>query len=151
MILQAIEAGVPEERIAKALNVTAKTIRDSKNRLNGICKEAIETLKDKPIADVALRSLKKVKSYRQIEMAGLMTMSNTFTTSYAKALLAATPADQLLEPPKPDTRPEQIAKLERDANGRARLRGARGVLQPRHTQPSGRSRLPEDPAPRTHA
>lgn len=112
MILQAIEAGVPEERIAKALNVTAKTIRDSKNRLNGICKEAIETLKDKPIADVALRSLKKVKSYRQIEMAGLMTMSNTFTTSYAKALLAATPADQLLEPPKPDTRPEQIAKLE---------------------------------------
>ena len=35
MILQAIEAGVPEERIAKALNVTPKTIRDSMNRLSG--------------------------------------------------------------------------------------------------------------------
>ncbi|MBX3218948.1 MAG: ParB N-terminal domain-containing protein [Labilithrix sp.] len=112
MILRAIEAGVPEERIAKALNVTTKTIRESKNRLNGICKEAIETLKDKPIAEVALRSLKKVKPYRQIEMAGLMTMSNTFTASYAKTLLAATPSEQLLDPPKPDTRPEQISKLE---------------------------------------
>lgn len=112
MILQAIESGVPEERIAKALNVTPKTIRDSKNRLSGICKEAIEPLKDKPIAEMTLRALKKVKPYRQIEIAGLMTMSNTFTPSYAKALLAATPAEQLLEPPKPDARPEQIAMLE---------------------------------------
>lgn len=112
MILKAIEAGVPEERIAKALNVTAKTIRESKTRLNDICREAIEALKDKPIAEGALRSLKKVKPYRQVEMADLMTMSNTFTASYAKALLAATPPDQLLAPAKPDARPEQIAKFE---------------------------------------
>jgi ParB-like chromosome segregation protein Spo0J len=112
MIMKAIEAGVPEERIAKALNVTPQTIRDSKNRLNDICHEAIEALKDKPIAAVALRSLKKVKPYRQIEMAELMTLSNTFTASYAKALLAATPSDQIVAPAKPDTRPEQIAKLE---------------------------------------
>ncbi len=112
MILKAIEAGVSEERIAKALNVTPKTIRNSKTRLNDICPEAIEALKDKPIADAALRTLKKVKPYRQVEMADLMTMSNTFTASYAKTLLAATTADQLLAAPKPDARPEQIAKLQ---------------------------------------
>ena len=112
MILKAIEAGVPEERIAKALNVTPKTIRNSKTRLNDICKEAIEALKDKPIADAALRSLKKVKPYRQVEMADLMTMSNTYTASYAKALLAATPAEQLLSAAKSEAKPEQIAKLQ---------------------------------------
>ena len=45
---------------------------------------------DALIADVALRLLKKVKAYRQHEMAELMTLSNTYTASYARALLAAT-------------------------------------------------------------
>ncbi len=112
MILKAIDAGVPEERIAKALNVTPKTIRESKNKLTDISPEALELLKDKPIADVALRLLKKVKAYRQHEMAELMTLSNTYTASYAWALLAATTGDQLVAPLKPDSRPEQLAKLE---------------------------------------
>ena len=112
MILKAIEAGVPEERIAKALNVSPKTIRESKTKLTDITPDAIEFLKDKPIADMALRLLKKVKPYRQVEMAELMTVSNTYTASYAKALLAATPNDQMISPPKPDTRPEQLAKVE---------------------------------------
>lgn len=112
MILKAIEAGVPEESIARALNVATKTIRESKNKLTDITPEALERLKDKPIADQALRLLKKVKPYRQIEMAELMVLSNTYTASYAKALLAATSEDQLLAPLKPDSRPEQIAKLE---------------------------------------
>jgi len=42
---------VPEERIAKALNVSVKTIKDSKQQLIHISPEAIEVLKDKPIAD----------------------------------------------------------------------------------------------------
>ena len=112
MILKAIESGVSEERIAKALNVTPKTIRESKNKLTDISAEALDLLKDKPIADVALRLLKKVKPYRQVEMAELMTLSNTYTASYAKALLAATPVEQLVAPLKPDSRPEQLAKLE---------------------------------------
>lgn len=111
MIQKAIEAGVSEERIAKALNVTPKTIKESKNKLTDISPEALELLKDKPIADLALRLLKKVKAYRQFEMAELMTLSSTYTASYAKALLAATPAEQLVAPAKPDSRPE-LAKLE---------------------------------------
>jgi ParB-like chromosome segregation protein Spo0J len=112
MILKAVEAGVSEESIARALNLAINTIRERKNKLKDITPQAIETLKDKPIADQALRILKKVKPYRQIEMAELMTLSNTYTAPYAKALLAATTADQLVAPPKPDSRPEQITKLE---------------------------------------
>lgn len=60
---------------------------------------------------MALRLLKKVKPYRQIEMAELMTLSNTYSASYAKALFAATPADLIVRPLKPDSRPE-LSKLE---------------------------------------
>jgi ParB-like chromosome segregation protein Spo0J len=112
MILKAIDEGVSEERLAKALNVKPQTIRESKTKLADISADAIELLKDKPIADRALRTLKKVKAFRQVEMAELMTLSNTYTAPYAEALLAATPRDQLVAPLKPDSRPEQLAKLE---------------------------------------
>lgn len=112
MIMKAIEAGVSEERIARALNLSPKTIRAARSKLTDITPEAIDRLKDKPVADQALRVMKKVKPYRQVEMAELMVLSNTYTTPYAKALLAATPAEQLVAPLKADSRPEQIAKLE---------------------------------------
>lgn len=112
MIQKAIDDGVSEERIAKALNVTPKTIRDSKSQLADISPDAIDLLKDKPVATMALRLFKKVKPYRQVEMAELMTTSGTYTASYAKLLLASTPRDQLVDAEKPDTRPEQMAKLE---------------------------------------
>jgi hypothetical protein len=112
MILKAIEAGVSEERIAKALNVSPKTIRDSKKRLDDISPEALDLLKDKPIADMALRCLKKVRPYRQVEMAECMVRANTFTTNYARALLEGTPSDQRIDVAHPMTKPEQLAKLE---------------------------------------
>lgn len=95
MILKAIDAGAPEERIAKALNVSPKTIRDNRSRLQGICPEAIELLKDKPITAGGLRLLKRVKPMRQITMAELMNASGTYSLAYAHALLAGTPKDQL--------------------------------------------------------
>lgn len=54
MILKAIDAGASEERIAKALNVSPQTIRANRSHLLGICSEAIELLKDKPITAQAL-------------------------------------------------------------------------------------------------
>jgi ParB-like chromosome segregation protein Spo0J len=112
MILKAIDAGVSEERIAKALNVSPRTIRESRTKLADIAPEALDRLKDKPITDLALRILKKVKPFRQIEMADLMNLSRTYTTPYAKSLLATTPSDQLLAAPKNTKKPEDIAKLE---------------------------------------
>jgi hypothetical protein len=112
MILKAIKDGVPEEVIAATLNVKPRTIRESHTKLANIAPEALERLKDKPVADQALRLLKKVKPYRQAEMAELMVLSNTYTAPYARTLLATTTPDQLVTPPQADTRPEQIAQLE---------------------------------------
>jgi hypothetical protein len=112
MLLKAIDEGVSEETIARSLNVAPKTIRESKNKLADIAPEALELLKDKPVANHTLRVLKRVRPYRQVEMAEVMILSNTYGASYAKVLLAATPEDQLVAPLKPDSRPEQVAKLE---------------------------------------
>jgi ParB-like chromosome segregation protein Spo0J len=59
MILKAIDAEVPEERIAKALNVTARRVRESRSKVADLSPETLEHLKDKPIADMALRLLRR--------------------------------------------------------------------------------------------
>src|SRR5205807_2423930 len=47
MIVKAIERGVPEHRIAKALNVDVAMIVRKRSLLEGICSEVAELLKDK--------------------------------------------------------------------------------------------------------
>jgi hypothetical protein len=84
MILRAIAAGVPEERLARALNLNVNTIRGGRHLLSDICPEAIEILKDKPVAEAALRAMKRVKPMRQIEMAELMIATGTYTKAYAE-------------------------------------------------------------------
>jgi ParB-like chromosome segregation protein Spo0J len=98
MILKAVERGVPEERIAKALNVDVQTIRRKRNLLDGICAEAAEILKDKLIAIQTFTELKKMVPLRQLEAAELMVAMNKYTISYAKSLLAATPQAHLVVP-----------------------------------------------------
>lgn len=97
MILKAIEQGVSEEDIAKALNVDVRKIRSKKNMLKGISKDVAELLKEKRIAESTLQILKKVSPSRQLEMAELMISLNTYSTTYAKALLASTSEEQLLK------------------------------------------------------
>jgi hypothetical protein len=118
MIVRAIERGVPEERIARALNIDASTLRQKKYALSGICPEAIELLKDKFIATYTFSILKKMKPLRQVEAAELMVAMNKFTISYAMSLLAATPQDKLKETPKrkkfKGLSDDQMAMMERE-------------------------------------
>jgi len=118
MILKAIDRGVPEDRIAKALDVNVPSIRAKRQLLDGICAEAAELLKDKHCPMNTFRSLKKMNPMRQVEIAELMIAMNNFSVSYSKALLAATPQNQLIDPEKPKTfkgvSPEQIARMERE-------------------------------------
>lgn len=100
MILKAIKNGVSEEKIAKTLNVEILKIREKRNLLDGICPEAIDLLRDKKISPNALKVLKKVLPMRQIELAELMVAANNYSVPYAKALLAATPKNQLIEQDK---------------------------------------------------
>lgn len=91
MILKAIEKGVPEERLARALNVNISSIRHKRSLLDGLCPEAVELLKDKHVPINTLGELKKLKSMRQIEAAELMIAMNKYSITYAKSLVAATP------------------------------------------------------------
>ncbi|TWJ18815.1 plasmid partitioning protein RepB C-terminal domain-containing protein [Geobacter argillaceus] len=101
MIMKAIQSGVSEEKLARALNLDISTIRNKKCLLEGICPEAIELLKDKSVPEPVFRVLKKMKAPRQINAAMLMNDQNKFTSSYAKALLDATPANQLVNKGRP--------------------------------------------------
>lgn len=119
MILKAIERGVPEERIAKALNIEVNTLRARKQLLNGICPEAADLLKDKHVAISTFSILRKMSPLRQIEAAELMVAMNQFTSTYANSLLAATGRDQLVHPDQPKNvkgiTSEQMVLMERES------------------------------------
>lgn len=118
MIMKAIENGVSEERIARALDVDVAQIRQKRDLLNGICTETVDLLKNKLASRETLRELRRVKPMRQIEMAELMLKSHNFTCSYAKCLIAATPDDQLLDPAKSKVprgvKAEEVAAMEKE-------------------------------------
>jgi ParB-like chromosome segregation protein Spo0J len=119
MIVKAVQRGVPEERIAKALNVDVQSIVRKRKLLDGICAEVAEILKDKHIAIATFTELRKLAPLRQIEAAELMVAMNKFTINYAKSLVAATPQEQLVEADKPKQvrglSDEQIALMERES------------------------------------
>ncbi len=121
MILKAIKNGVSEERIAKVLNVNLTKIRATRDLLDGICKEAVETLKTRHVSSPIFAILKKMKPMRQIEVAELMVAANNYALPYAKALLAATPAEMLVNPdkhkPVEGITPEQVAKMQKEMAG----------------------------------
>jgi ParB-like chromosome segregation protein Spo0J len=118
MILKAIDRGVPEERLAKVLDVDVAHIRRKRRLLDGICAEVAELFKDKHIAIQTFTELKKMLPLRQIEAAELMVAMNKYTANYAKSLVAATPQSQLVEATKPKRvnglNQEQMALMERE-------------------------------------
>jgi hypothetical protein len=117
MIMKAIKAGVPEERIAATLNINVSRVREKQNLLSGICLEAVAMIKDRRVSAAALREIKRVKPLRQIEMADLMITSNNFTLSYAKCLYAGTTEDQKLgdqRPKEAGMQPAETLKMQRE-------------------------------------
>ena len=110
MILRALSLGVPEARLARALDVNIKTIKEKRRLLDGICDEAAELLKDKQVALSGFQILKKMKPMRQIEAAQLMVAMNKFTINYARSLLAATPETLLVSA----ATPKQIKGISRE-------------------------------------
>lgn len=118
MILNAVRKGVPEERLARALNVNIYSIRAKRNLLSGICPEAVDLLRDKHVPINAFTELRKLKPMRQIEAAELMVAMNRYSTGYAKSLVAASPEDQLIAERRKIIKgltSEQIALMERES------------------------------------
>ncbi|HEX8301443.1 plasmid partitioning protein RepB C-terminal domain-containing protein [Sphingomonas sp.] len=97
MILNAVKKGVPEERLARALNVDIASIRKKRNLLVGICPEAADLLRDKHVPLNAFVDLRRLKPMRQIVAAEMMIAMNRYSTSYVRSIVAGTPDDQLVE------------------------------------------------------
>lgn len=118
MILQAVERKVSEERLARALNIDMSTLRQKKRALNGVCPEAVEILKDKPVSLGVFALLKRMAPLRQIEAAEMMVGMNRYAKGYVHALLAATPEAQLAPDAKPKAvkglSAEQVTLMERE-------------------------------------
>src|SRR5271169_5966928 len=72
MIVKAIECGVSEEKLARALNVDIKRIKTKRTLLDGVCPEVAEMLSDKPVDTDVFTLLRKMKPLRQIEAVELM-------------------------------------------------------------------------------
>jgi DNA-binding transcriptional MerR regulator len=135
MIRRAIDRGVPEEKIAKALDVNPEAIRRKVRMLNGICDETVSILKDKPCPMAVFEILKKMSPLRQIEAAELLVTANNYSVAYASAILAGTPQAQLAEGSKPKLvkgiTPEAVARMESEL---ARLQEAITSIQETYGQ-----------------
>ncbi len=118
MILRAIKSGVSEERIARSLDVDVASIRQKRDLLDGICPEAVQLLREKPATGNAVRELRRVQPMRQIEIAELMCAAGNYSVAYAKGLVAATPAEQLVNGDRgKDARgltPEEVSRMEHE-------------------------------------
>jgi len=118
MIVRAIDRGVSEEKLAKALNLDTDVIKRRRSLLEGICAEVVDILKDKTVNPVTFDVLRKMKHMRQIEAAELMNLAGNYTASYAKALLAGTRQHDLVHANRPKSvngiTPDQMARMERE-------------------------------------
>lgn len=118
MIVRAMERGVPVEKLAEALNLEPTSIRRRFRLLDGICPEVVNMLSDKNCPMLTFEIIKKMKPLRQIEAADIMIGQYNFSSQFARALLHATPADQLIaQKPaleKKDAAREKIQRLERE-------------------------------------
>jgi ParB-like chromosome segregation protein Spo0J len=118
MILNIIERGVSEERLARALNVNIQSIRNKRRLLDGIAPEVAALLKDRPVPIRTFALLRKLRPMRQIEVAEIMIAMNRFSQSYVASLVAATPLSGLLNAEKPALRgisEEQLERMERES------------------------------------
>lgn len=120
MIVRAIERGVASAMIADALGLEVQSIRRRFRLLDGITPEAADMLKDTNCSMKVFDILRRMSAVRQIEAADLMIGQNNFTLMFARALLAATPDEQLVAQRKsrrPDASgptSQQIARMERE-------------------------------------
>jgi hypothetical protein len=116
MIVRTLDAGVSADKLAAALNRSPRTIRLSRTMLKDIAEEALELLKDKPVASAAFTLFKHVTPLRQIEMAELMNKMKNYSKSYAAGLVSRSKPDELVEQDraKRSARPnlEEIARMD---------------------------------------
>jgi ParB-like chromosome segregation protein Spo0J len=118
MIRRALERGISIAKLARGLCIDVSLVQKKSSLLDGICAEVVEILKDRNFSTELAPLLRRMKPTRQIECAELMVAANRVTASYARSLLAATPAAMLVEgkkAPRPAAlSQEQVARMEHE-------------------------------------
>lgn len=118
MILKAIEKGVSEERLARALNVNINSIRNRRRLLDGICDEVATLLQERMVPIKTFQEIRKLRPMRQIEVAETMIAMNRFSWPYAQSLVAATPQGQLVSEQRKSIKglsEDQLDHMERES------------------------------------
>jgi hypothetical protein len=118
MILNAVKRGVPEERLARALNVNIRSIQDKRRLLDGICDEVVTLLQDRHIPLNTFKELKRLRPMRQIAVAETMIALNRFSMSCAKSLVASSPQSDLVSGERKSGKgltEEQLERMERES------------------------------------
>ena len=105
MIVRALERGVPEDKLARALNVNVQHVRRRVGLLNGICPEAASVLADKTVNPETFDALRKMKPNRQRDACDLMASASNFSSGYAEALLAGSKKEDVKKPAAVGRRP----------------------------------------------
>jgi ParB-like chromosome segregation protein Spo0J len=123
MLCRALEGGVSAERVATALNVDVRSIREKRDMLKGICPEVVRLLEGRRLSVRAFAVLRKMKPVRQIEAAEHMIASNNFTLPLIKAILLITKAEMLT-----DSQPNK-ATARTDGEARALVREHQGLVR----------------------
>ena len=114
MIIKAIDNGVPMEKIAAALGIDIKTLKDKKNLLENIHPDVVEMFKTCKISSKTFDYLRKMKDIRQIEVARFMCNANNFTAPLAHHFWVDTKPEMLrVQPLKRNAEDiEKLASLE---------------------------------------
>jgi hypothetical protein len=95
MLLRVLENGVTEERVAAALNVDIKSVRQKRDMLKGVCPEVARLLEPHRLGIRSFAAIRRMKPLRQIEAAEHMITSNNFTLPFLRAILLVTKPDML--------------------------------------------------------
>lgn len=118
MILNAIQRGVPEERLARALNVNIRSIRNKQSLLVGICDEVVKLLQDRHVPLNTFKELKRLMPMRQIGAAETMIALNRFSISCAKSLVASSKQSELVSGERTSGKgltDDQLERMERES------------------------------------
>ncbi len=118
MILNAIKRGVPEERLARALNVNIRSIRNKQRLLVGICDEVVKLLQDRHVPLNTFKELRRLMPMRQIGAAETMIALNRFSISCAKSLVASSPQSELVNGERKSGKgltDDQLERMERES------------------------------------
>jgi len=78
--------------------VTIGTIRMKRDLLKGVCTDVVELLHDRHVNAHVFAILRRMKPLRQIEGVERMIARDTFSVVFAKAILAFTKPEMLVEP-----------------------------------------------------